>query len=61
MVRIITVERNGKRSRKENKSIRQNKKVDEEEKLIFKEILNEMNKHFNNDDDYHTNQQLIGH
>ena len=34
---------------------------DEEEKVIVKEMLNDVNKYFNNNDDYHTNQQLIGH
>ena len=35
--------------------------ADGEETFIVKEMLNDMKSHFNNDDDYHANQQLIGH
>ena len=35
------------------------KKADDEEKLYAKGILKDMNKHLNNEEHYHTNQQLM--
>ena len=43
------------------KKTEQHKHADEEEKVIVQEMLNDVNKYFNNNDDYYTNQQLIGH
>ena len=37
------------------------KEVEEEDKLIVKEMLKDTNKNFNNEDGHCTNQQLIGH
>ena len=41
--------------------MKQHRKADEEGNLIVKKMLKHMNNFFNNEYDYHTNQQLIGH
>ena len=43
------------------KKIEQYKHADEEEKAIVQEMLNDINKYFNNNEDYYTNQQMIGY
>ena len=43
------------------KKLEQHEHADEEERVIVQETLKEINKYFDNNDDYCTNQQLIGH
>ena len=43
------------------KKVEQCKNMEEKERSIVQEMLKDINKIFNNDDDYYRNQQLIGH
>ena len=41
--------------------IEQFKNVEGQEKRLVQEMLNNISKYFNNEDDFYTNQQLVGH
>ena len=43
------------------KKVDQYNNAEEQERSIVQETLKEINEYFNNDDDYYTNQQLIGY
>ena len=43
------------------KKMKQHEYVDDEERDIVKEMLNNVNKHFDNNNNYCTNQKFIGH
>ena len=59
-MRVRIMERNGKNLGNKIKSMEQCKNTDEEDKFIVKEKLNDMGKHFTNDDDHYANQHSIG-
>ena len=51
----------GERFRNKIKDFGQHKNEDEEKRGIVKEMVNDANKYFDNNNDYCTNQQLIGY
>ena len=51
----------GKNFERKIKSMKKCANADKEEKVMVKEMLNDIHNHFNNDDDYYTNRHLIGY